>query len=114
MTYDVKTRAYSLQQIAGVASECTGYDENGKCNNYYKRTSLGYALGTRDNPDTPTQHEDFADMFSNWAYNSFDYSPSGIAYGAARYNWMNYKMREWIAVKLNLPAPPAMPLDYDC
>ncbi len=43
--------------------------------------------------------EDFADMFMNWTWNSFD---SGTM-GAARYGWMDSYMGSWIALAVSEP-----------
>ncbi|MCA9962346.1 MAG: hypothetical protein KC443_25100, partial [Anaerolineales bacterium] len=73
--------------------------------NPYLRTNKGYQLASGNKPypyqqDTaPSPGEDFADMFSNWAFNSF----AANAYGAERYAWMNSHMPEWttLAVSVN-------------
>ncbi|RMF48359.1 MAG: hypothetical protein D6755_03925 [Anaerolineae bacterium] len=45
---------------------------------------------------TGTVNEEFADMFMNWVFNSFDYRPNANGAGTARYNWMSTNMAEWI------------------
>jgi hypothetical protein len=50
-----------------------------------------------DDPATGTKNEEFADMFMNWVFNSFDYSPKVFGAGTARYNWMTTNMTEWIS-----------------
>lgn len=72
----------------------------------YERTSLGYtgkgvpAQYHGDTPDWldfPTNpKEDFADMFMNWVYHSFDYSPQAYNAGWYRYYFMEDNMRNWI------------------
>lgn len=41
--------------------------------------------------------EEFADMFLNWAYNSYDSSDAGTA----RYNWMDQEVSRALSVMLN-------------
>jgi len=44
-----------------------------------------------------SHNEEFADMFMNWAFNSFDYQLSSVnGAGMARYTWMYTNMAEWI------------------
>ncbi len=69
----------------------------------YIRTSLGYRLDTdgdvypyRQNPYTLTPNEDFADMFMNWAFDSFDYSRGAYGAGEVRYAWMATNMEAWV------------------
>ena len=70
----------------------------------FQRTSRGY-MG----PGAPHQYhgagwtdfvanenEDFADMFMNWVYNSFDYRPEAYNAGWYRYYFMEDNMRNWI------------------
>lgn len=61
---------------------------------YRRATDLGYQseAGPHVQNDNPWPNEDFADMFSNWAYNSF----AQDKYGAARYNFMDSRMKGWI------------------
>lgn len=69
------------------------------------RTSDGYRPGENGSDRTPyrqswddlTAGEDFADMGANWVANSF---AAGDA-GSARYNWMDSRMRLWIALAVN-------------
>ncbi len=49
-----------------------------------------------DDAATGTRNEEFADMFMNWAFDSFDYRPEANGAGTARYNWMTTNMSEWI------------------
>jgi len=75
----------------------------------YQRTDAGYYLSRNtSNPRWPwqqnhctkpgdgvlPQNEDFADMFLNWSHNHF----TGDSYGAARYQWMNANMPNWMAL----------------
>lgn len=69
----------------------------------FERTFLGYT-GER-NPhvyhgkgfdDWNTANEDFADMFMNWAYNTFDYSADANSAGTKRYDWMDERMSPFI------------------
>jgi hypothetical protein len=72
----------------------------------YERTSLGYT-----GPDQPAQYhgdtpnwtdfstnpnEDFADMFMNWVYHSFDYSSLAYNAGWYRYRFMEDHMGAWV------------------
>ena len=83
-------------------------------NGVFERTSLGYLSeeqpdmyhGPRINGQGYTdwnsneyhraRNEDFADMFMNWVYNSFDYSPETNGAGIRRYEWMDNHMLSWI------------------
>lgn len=56
-----------------------------------------YHGDTPDWLDFPTNpKEDFADMFMNWVYHSFDYSPQAYNAGWYRYYFMEDNMRNWI------------------
>ena len=93
--FDPRIKQYAMRQIAGNTS------------NGYLRTDLGYNTNYLYDNEAST-NEDFADMFSHWAYNSF----TKDAFGAARQNWMNYHMAFWLAKILNLPVNvPPLPLD---
>jgi RHS repeat-associated protein len=78
----------------------TGYDSNAGT---FVRTMLGYGdcgLQCAYHPlnmddDGKTAGEDFADMFMNWTYNSFSSDPNGA--GAARNDWINRNMADWIS-----------------
>ena len=84
-------------EIDGETVHVSGRPEQGG----YERTDLGYAtLGSpwqqhsiRWDANGNTPNEDFADMFLGWAFDGF----SGDAAGAARYDWMDANMPEWIA-----------------
>lgn len=70
----------------------------------FERTSRGYQgigkphqyHGVSWEDFVTNANEDFADMFMNWVYDSFDDSP--LAYGAGRYRYefMEDNMRSWI------------------
>jgi RHS repeat-associated protein len=70
----------------------------------YVRRNAGYVLTpTNRDPTWPWQQnttasasEDFADMFLNWSYQSFDNDRAGA--GAARKQWMTVNMPGWIAL----------------
>ncbi len=73
-------------------------------NDNYIRTSYGYRDGLITENGGPYQQnnspfveEDFADMFSNWAYNSF---ASGNE-GDARYGFMDNHMANWISLAVS-------------
>ncbi len=76
----------------------TGSDEDGE----FKRTNRGYRSAWFPDQQHPlnmdsmgnTPGEDFADMFLNWAFNTFSNDETGA--GAARYEWMAINMAEWI------------------
>jgi hypothetical protein len=88
----------------------TGKHDNG----VFERTSRGYlseeqpdmyhgprinGQGFTDwnsNENHRARNEDFADMFMNWVYNSFDYSPEANSAGIKRYEWMDDHMLGWI------------------
>lgn len=74
----------------------------------YERTTLGYA-GEQDpymyhgpvywgdwnsNTDNIARNEDYADMFMNWVYNSFDSSGGLLGAGNQRYAWMTVNITE--------------------
>ena len=65
----------------------------------YKRDFRGYESDTYPYVQNPleTASEDFADMFSNYAYNSFAVGD----YGIARYNFMDNHMSNWIALAVS-------------
>ena len=62
-----------------------GYKRNGGGNRYQWNKSV-------------EQGEDFADMFANWAYTSFEQDK----YGLARENWMDLHMQSWLTALLHL------------
>jgi RHS repeat-associated protein len=74
------------------------------------RTNAGYSCNDYPCQQHPVNTdggqdplEDFADMFLNWVYNSFDYSTdaNGNGAGQARYNWVTDHMSEWLAITSN-------------
>ena len=86
----------------------------GSIDGTYKRTFLGmlsdqppyayhgHALYPGDVAQL-TQNEDFADTFSNWVYDSFNYDAESIINGVKnadsgtiRKNWMDVNMAEWL------------------
>ncbi len=50
----------------------------------------------QSNDSHKARNEDFADMFMNWAYNSFDYSPAAYNAGYKRFDFMESNMYAWI------------------
>lgn len=70
----------------------------------FERTFLGYTgdgipavyHGTSFPDWRINDHEDYADMFMNWVYNTFDYSASAYNAGTKRYDWMDERMRPFI------------------
>jgi RHS repeat-associated protein len=69
------------------------------------RTTLGYIKpnapwmyhGPLDWPDDwNSPSEDFADMFMNWVFDTFDYSLDAYGSGKARFDWMTRHIEEWI------------------
>jgi hypothetical protein len=69
----------------------------------FERTFFGYTgdripdvYHGRDFGDWNTANEDFADMFMNWAYNSFDYRADANNAGTKRYDWMDERMAPFI------------------
>jgi RHS repeat-associated protein len=48
------------------------------------------------NLDYTARNEDFADMFMNWVFNSFDYRNKAKGAGILRYNWVQDHMQSWI------------------
>jgi len=62
-----------------------GYASNGAPSVYH---------GSATWDDWNTVHEEFADMFMNWAFDSFTVDQAG--YGQARYAWMSSNMGYWL------------------
>ena len=65
----------------------------------YTRTAHGYNSGKGPNGSYqqntwPNAKEDFADMFSNYTFDSF----SADSAGTARYDWMDSHMSAWISL----------------
>jgi hypothetical protein len=86
-----------------IGGHVTGIKQNG-----WQRTMRGYTApgvpavyhGQEDWPDSwNTPSENFADMFLNWACNSFNYSSDVLGAGHNRYNWMATNMSTWISRK---------------
>ncbi len=70
----------------------------------FSRTMDGYNIScglkcsyhpTTMMPGGNTPDEDIADMFMNWAFDSFDGDDNGA--GTARFQWMNVNMARWIS-----------------
>lgn len=118
---DEKPREYGGPQwITGThpsGGECTTIDPNSDIGRQclatesgeygsFERTSLGYTGksipaqyhgDTNDWSDYRTNpSEDFADMFLNWVYNSFDDSTQAYNAGRIRYKFMEDHMPGWI------------------
>ncbi len=84
---------------------------SGVINGNYRRTTAGYAHGGNmpgvshiiDNNNTGCNGgsacEDFADMFMNWIWNSFD--NHNRSFGDARYYWNDLRMGPWIALAVS-------------
>jgi hypothetical protein len=93
-------RAASIRDDDG--AWVTGIKDNG----VWERGYSGYK--SRGRPDlyhgpddwhdaaTGSPNEEYADMFMNWVFNSFDYSVNVNGAGTARYTWMTANMTEWI------------------
>ena len=75
----------------------------------FTRTTLGYKSGgIPDMCHGPNQypddwnvgdtafHEDWADMFMNWVFDSFDLMDNAHGAGIARYNWMQTQMTDFL------------------
>jgi hypothetical protein len=70
----------------------------------FERTGRGYLSTLSPDlyhgsnwPDWATSpNEDFADMFMNWAYNTFDYNVEAYNAGVKRYDFMERNMLAWI------------------
>src|SRR5690606_5254258 len=75
--------------------QCFGENMNGvrvaiPANHYWRtKSGLGFDHGYGSTPN-----EDFADIFANWATNSF--TNDGYGYGEARSNFMTTNMSEWV------------------
>ena len=57
---------------------------------------LYHGLADWDDVATNTVNEEFADMFMNWIFNSFEYSSRAKGAETARYKWMTTNIAEWI------------------
>jgi RHS repeat-associated protein len=76
----------------------------------YTRTTNGYKSGGipdmyhgpktwsdwNSNANNTGRNEDFADMFMNWTFDSFDYSSKAHGAGTARMEWMTTNMVEFL------------------
>jgi hypothetical protein len=71
----------------------------------FERTSRGYLSELpphtyhgsdwpdwQSNLDLRARNEDFADMFMNWVFNSFDYRPQANGAGFKRFDWMDHRL----------------------
>jgi len=87
MTYD---------PIEGVNEWTRGYDGYQQVNGLYDDPSLYHGPVDWGTGNANSVSEEFADMFLNWAYNSFDSSPAG----SARYSWMSGEVSRALSVML--------------
>jgi RHS repeat-associated protein len=69
----------------------------------FERIFLGYngeyppnVYHGKNFPAWNSPSEDFADMFMNWGFDTFDYSDTANGAGTARFNWMDIHMMDWI------------------
>jgi hypothetical protein len=77
----------------------------------FDRTALGYVSENppdmyhgkglypttwNSNESHEARNEDFADMYMNWVYNSFDYRSTVYGAGTNRYNWIEDHIAGWI------------------
>jgi RHS repeat-associated protein len=76
----------------------------------FERTILGYKSGGEpdmyhgpedwtdwnSNADNLARNEDYADMFMNWVYDSFDYRANAYNAGTYRYEWMTTNVAEFV------------------
>jgi RHS repeat-associated protein len=76
----------------------------------FERTTLGYKSGGipdmyhgpedfndwNSNVNNVARNEDYADMFENWVYHGFDYSPSAYNAGTYRDDWMTTNVAEFV------------------
>lgn len=74
----------------------------------YERTLFGYKGDTPpymyhgrrywidwdSNDNNVARNEDYADMFMNWVYDSFDYTDESLGAGRLRYDWMTVNLTE--------------------
>lgn len=82
----------------------------GTRNGGYERTTLGYK--SNHAPDMyhgqhewndwnsidnyVARNEDYADMFMNWVYDSFNYSDASLGAGYLRYDWMTVNITDTV------------------
>ena len=85
------------ERFAGL--EPQGSTSYANFDNYNRGLDLGYQgdSGPWVQNKTSSPSEDFADMFSNWAFDSF--SPD--IYGSARYSFMENHMSVWTALAVS-------------
>ena len=99
---------YDLQKAAIIDNEnnwVTGTHPEG----VFERTLRGYTgeylpdvyhgrewSDWNSNNDNRARSEDFADMFLNWVFDSFDYSLDAKGAGVKRKKWMDENMQKWI------------------
>jgi hypothetical protein len=79
----------------GIRCAATNIDQYGS----FERTFIGYTgdinpyvYHGREFSDWNSVNEDFADMFMNWVYNTFDYSEDANNAGTKRYQWMDERV----------------------
>ena len=101
-----KAPANMLASIGTSIKDELGTHVTGVNGGNFERTMLGYVrtrglLGSYHPvemmPDGDGPYEDFADMFMNWTFNSFDYTDGAYGAGTARYNWIDVNMSTWIS-----------------
>jgi RHS repeat-associated protein len=86
--YDINEGVYEWDRsMAGYGSGCAPATYHGRCEG---------PNGDLVWDDWNTVHEEYADMFLNWSFNSF-VGPAG----AARYSWMEQRMWNWLSISLN-------------
>ena len=81
----------------------------------FERTQRGYKSGGppdmyhgpvywddwNSNVNNTARNEDFADMYVNWVFDTFDYSQTANGAGTARRDWMTSNMLQWISQATN-------------
>ena len=99
----ISSSPYSYLLSAAITGD-NGNWVTGSHNGVFERTFRGYqsekapfVYHGKNWDDWNSPNEDFADMFMNWAFNSFDYSSRALGAGAARYAWMETNMSTWIS-----------------
>jgi hypothetical protein len=70
-----------------------GYKSDGPPYMYHGRA---FWSDWNSNEGNLARNEDFADMWMNWNFNSFDYSPEVNGAGTSRYQWFQTNMAQWV------------------
>ena len=106
---DCETKLYLDREcVATNKSDPNDLNYNFRLAGQFERTMLGYLsdkqpdvyhgpkYGALGFTDWNSPNEDFADMYMNWIYSTFNYAPTAYNAGWNRYYWMDINMYNWI------------------